>query len=107
MPSKKLPATITSPRHGQKKSGANIQRASREVQPATKKQQLIDLMSGAKPVSVEKMSKTLHWQPHTVRAAITGLRKSGFVVDSSKGPDGGGACYQIVSHSQSIEPAAR
>ena len=56
-----------------------------EARPATKKQQLIDLLSGAKPVAAEKVSKTLDWQPHTVRAAITGLRKAGFVVDTTKG----------------------
>jgi DNA-binding IscR family transcriptional regulator len=61
-----------------------------------------------RPVSVasEKLSKTLDWQPHTVRSAITGLRKAGFVVDSTKGSDGSATCYQIVSHPQSVEPAA-
>jgi predicted transcriptional regulator len=79
---------------------------SRQGGSTTKKQRLINLLSGGKPATAEKVSKTLDWQPHTVRAAITGLRKAGFVVDSTKGSDGGGACYLIVSQPQSTEPAA-
>ena len=107
MPSRKQPGTSKSPRRVQNKSVASIKRSPSEAGTTTKKQQLIDLLSGAKPVKVEKVSKTLGWQLHTVRAAIAGLRKLGFVIDSTKGPDGGGACYQIVSQPQSIEPAAR
>ena len=106
MPSKKLPTTKNPPRRAQNKPITSIKRTAQEVGPATKKQQLIDLLSGAKSVSVEKMSEALGWQPHTVRAAITGLRKAGFLVDSTKGSDGSGTCYQIVSHPQSIEPSA-
>ena len=106
MPSKQQPATSKSARRVHNKSVASIKRASREVQPATKKQRLINLLSGAKPVAAEKLSKTLDWQPHTVRAAITRLRKAGFVIDNTRGFDGSGTCYQIVSHPQSIEPAA-
>ena len=107
MPSKKQPGTPSSPSRTEKKPVASIKRTSQVAGRVTKKQQLIDLLSGAKPVTTDKVSKTLDWQPHTVRAAITGLRKAGFVVDSTKGFDGSGTCYQIVIHPQSIEPAAR
>ncbi len=107
MRSKKQPGTSKSPQRVHNKPIAGIKRPLREARSATKKQQLIDLLSGAKPVTAEKVSRTFDWQPHTVRAAITGLRKAGFVVDSTRGSDGSGTCYQIVSHSQSIEPAAR
>ncbi len=105
MPTKKLPATTSSPRRAQK-SAASIKVTTQAIRPATKKQQLIDLLSGAKPVTADKASKTLDWQPHTLRAAITGLRKAGFVVDTTKGPDGGGTCYRIVNHPQSTGAAA-
>ncbi|MEE4236157.1 MAG: DUF3489 domain-containing protein, partial [Anderseniella sp.] len=85
MPSKKQPGTPISPSRTEKKPLASIKRSPQEANPATKKQQLIDLLSGAKPVAAEKVSKTLDGQPHTVRTAITGLRKSGFVIDSTKG----------------------
>ena len=106
MPTKKLPATTSSPRRAQKKPVASIEVTTRAPRSATKKQRLIDLLSGAKPVATEKVSKTLDWQPHTVRAAITGLRKAGFVIDSMRASDGSGTCYKIVIHPQSIEPAA-
>lgn len=106
MPSKKQPGPVKSNGRAQKKLVASIKRTSRMVRPATKKQQLIDLLSGAKPVTADRLSQKLDWQPHTVRAAITGLRKAGFVVDSTKGPDGGGTCYRIVSLSQSTDEAA-
>ena len=106
MPSTKLPATTSSPRQAQKTPVAGINRTPLEARPATKKQQLIDLLSGAKPVAAEKVSKTLDWQSHTVRAAITGLRKAGFVIDTTKAADGGGACYRIVGKPRSTSEAA-
>ncbi len=106
MPSKKQPGTPISPSRTEKKPVASIKRTSQVARPATKKQRLIDLLSGAKPVAAEKVSKTLDWQPHTVRAAITGLRKAGFVIDTTKGSDCGGTCYRIVGSSKSVSAAA-
>jgi len=106
MPSKKQPASALSAKRAERKQGPSTKRTAQTTTATTKKQQLIDLLSGAKPVTAEKVSKTLDWQPHTLRAAITGLRKAGFVVDNTKRPDGSGTCYQIVSQPQSIEPAA-
>jgi DNA-binding IscR family transcriptional regulator len=106
MPSKKQPASALSAKRAERKQGPSTKRTAQTTTATTKKQQLIDLLSGAKPVATEKVSKTLEWQPHTVRAAIAGLRKAGFVVDSTKGPDGGGTCYRIVSHPQSTGAVA-
>ena len=106
MPSKKQPSTSKSRRRVHNKTVAGIKRPPKEAIATTKKQQLIDLLSAAKPVTADKVSKTLDWQPHTVRAAITGLRKTGFVIDSTKGADGGGTCYQIVGKLQSAGAAA-
>jgi len=45
---------------------------------------------------VATMSGKLGWQPHTTRAAMTGLRKAGHDIVAAK-PDGGGAAtYRIV-----------
>ena len=71
-----------------------------QSKPRTKKQQLIDLLAGEEPMTVEMLSKALDWQPHTVRAAITKLRKAGFAIDSAKPSDGGGTCYRIVDQVQ-------
>jgi predicted ArsR family transcriptional regulator len=106
MPSKKQPSTSKSPRRVHNKSVASVKRPLQEARPTTKKQQLIGLLSGGKPVTADKVGRTLDWQPHTVRAAMTGLRKAGFVIDSKRGSDGSARCYQIVSQPQSTESAA-
>jgi biotin operon repressor len=71
-----------------------------QAKPKRKKHQLIDLLAGEKPVMVEMLSKALDWQPHTVRGAITKLRKAGFAIDSAKPSDGGGTCYRIFDQVQ-------
>ena len=106
MPSKKQPDLSKSPQRLDNKSVASNKRKPQKATPTTKKQQLIGLLSGAKPVTADKVGRKLDWQLHTVRAAITGLRKAGFAIDSTKGSGGDGTSYQIVSHPQSIEPAA-
>ena len=43
----------------------------------TKVDQVLDLMSRSSGASIEELQGSTGWQPHSVRAAITGLRKSG------------------------------
>lgn len=43
----------------------------------TKKAKLIALMKRKGGISLANASKSLGWQPHTVRAAISRLRKNG------------------------------
>ena len=43
----------------------------------TKKAQLIRLLKGRHGADAATLSKRLGWQPHTVRAALSGLRKAG------------------------------
>lgn len=47
----------------------------------TRRDQLIRLLSGRHGVSAAAISKKLNWQPHTTRAALSGLRKSGIVIE--------------------------
>ena len=62
----------------------------------TKKAQLIDLLSKAKPVSLDTLSSALGWQRHTTSAAITRLRQEGLNVLSIK-KEGVSRTYQIES----------
>ena len=56
-----------------------------EAPPAsTKRAQLISLLERAEGASVAEVGQRLGWLPHTVRAAITGLRKAGREVTRSK-----------------------
>ena len=45
--------------------------------------------------SIDELTRALGWQPHTVRAAITGLRKRGYAVTSSKRQDGTSAYHAL------------
>jgi len=45
-----------------------------------KKAQLSGMLSRQKGATMAQLEKALAWQPHTVRAAISGLRKSGMNV---------------------------
>lgn len=46
----------------------------------TKRARLIQLMQRKGGVSLAAASKSLAWQPHTVRAAISRLRKAGHTI---------------------------
>ena len=54
---------------------------------STKRAQLIAMLERAEGASVTEIGQRLGWLPHTVRAAITGLRKTGREVTRSKDAD--------------------
>ena len=47
------------------------------VKPGTKQARLVDYLSRPWGASIADLGRLLGWQPHTVRAALTGLRKKG------------------------------
>lgn len=61
----------------------------------TKRDQVIALLSRNEGASIDVLIAATGWLPHTTRAALTGLRQKGFVLDRSKGGDGR-AVYRIV-----------
>jgi predicted ArsR family transcriptional regulator len=62
----------------------------------TKKDQLIRLLGAKSGRRADDLSKTLGWQPHTLRAAVSGLRKAGYHVSCEKHGTGS-AKYRIIS----------
>ena len=54
---------------------------------STKRAQLIGMLERPEGASVAEIGQRLGWLPHTVRAAITGLRKAGCEVTRSKDAD--------------------
>jgi hypothetical protein len=50
----------------------------------TKQALLYDLLTRKGGASLEELVAATGWLPHTTRAALTGLRKRGFVVDKAK-----------------------
>ena len=63
----------------------------------SKKTWVIDMLRQPEGSTIAEISTALGWQPHTTRAAITGLRKAGHKVETAKPEDGGfGLIYRIA-----------
>jgi hypothetical protein len=52
------------------------------------------------------LSERLGWQAHTVRAALSGLRKQGHQILATKAAKTGEAVYQVVKPTEPMEQAA-
>ena len=63
----------------------------------TKKEELIQMLTRKAGADVAMISDKLGWQTHTTRAALTGLRKTGFEVVGEKPDDGKPTRYRIVA----------
>ena len=50
----------------------------------TKRDQLAGLLLRDEGATLDQMSAAMGWLPHTTRAALTGLRKAGYAIDSDK-----------------------
>jgi hypothetical protein len=69
--------------------------ASSGVKPASKLQCLAALLVRDEGATLDHMIAATGWLPHTTRAAMTGLRKKGYVIDSDK--LGGVRTYRAVA----------
>ncbi|MEQ8229331.1 MAG: DUF3489 domain-containing protein [Rhodospirillales bacterium] len=54
----------------------------------TKPQTILKLIKRSKGASLGALEKATGWQPHSVRAAMTGLRKAGHTIERSKDAKG-------------------
>lgn len=54
----------------------------------TKMSVVIDLLKGERGASIAALMKSTGWQAHSVRAALTGLRKKGHALTRTKGETG-------------------
>lgn len=70
----------------------------------SKKDQLVALLSKPNGARISVIVERLGWQAHTVRAALSGLRKQGIEVAASKSPKTGETFYAIVA-SAKVEDA--
>ncbi len=61
----------------------------------TKKARLISLLSKDNGADVVSLSRRLGWQPHSTRAALSGLRKSGYEIELTKPCGGKPSRYHI------------
>lgn len=71
-----------------------------EPQPArpqrqTKSSAVVALLQRPEGATLAEMVGATGWQPHTTRAALTGLKKKDFLIDKGKRDDA--TCYRIVA----------
>ena len=67
-----------------RRAGATAASAADRPPASTKRAMLIDMLGRAEGASVAEIGQRLGWLPHTVRAALTGLRHAGWEVSRSK-----------------------
>lgn len=65
--------------------------------PPTKHNQLKRLLTKPGGVRASVLGKRLGWQPHTIRAAISGLRKSGHTIVRKPSKSTGESIYWLQS----------
>ena len=63
----------------------------------SKKGRLVRLLSNPKGARVLSLCKSLGWQKHTVRAAISGLRAAGYAIETYASSNDGVTVYRIMS----------
>ncbi len=59
-----------------------------DIKPQTKRALLQKLVTRKSGASIEAIQRRLNWQPHTIRAEISRLRKQGIVVICTPTPKG-------------------
>ncbi|MEL6243848.1 MAG: DUF3489 domain-containing protein [Pseudomonadota bacterium] len=76
---------------------AGSARKKKQTARKTKREQLVRLLGGKSGADIASLCAKLGWQPHTTRAATTGLRKAGYEIKTERANDGRPARYRIVS----------
>ena len=66
------------------------------ARPGTKKALIIALLRRKHGATLDDLIAATGWLPHTARAALTGLRHKGYVLDRSKNQDGR-AIYRVAA----------
>ncbi|TDK37560.1 DUF3489 domain-containing protein [Rhizobium deserti] len=69
----------------------------------SKKDQLLALVTKPGGTRISVLTERLGWQAHTVRAALSGLRKQGHQILATKAPKTGEAVYQVVKPTEPTE----
>jgi DNA-binding transcriptional regulator PaaX len=62
----------------------------------TKATLMREMLEGEGGASLDDLCKATGWQPHTVRAALSGLRKAGHAIDRTR-DDAGKSIYRVTA----------
>ncbi len=63
----------------------------------TKSATILKLLSRPKGASITQLQKATDWQAHSIRAALTGLRKKGHEIERSGKDRKGGTVYRMAN----------
>lgn len=77
-----------------RKSSPGKRTPASKAKPQTKSAIVIGLLRRPAGASLAELIEVTGWQPHTTRAALTGLKKKGHRIDKSKRDEV--TCYRIV-----------
>jgi hypothetical protein len=78
------------------RAGATETEATMPANP-TKTATILKLLRRPKGASIAQLQKATDWQAHSIRAALTGLRKKGHEIDRSSQDTRGGTVYRIAN----------
>jgi hypothetical protein len=83
--------------HGQQPNSGNEVEENPTTEPrsGSKAELVLNLLRRSEGATLDELMKATGWLPHTTRAALTGLRKKGHVVEKSK--RGEATCYWIAA----------
>ena len=73
-----------SPRRANKRAPEATTPVAAPARQVTKRDQLVALLDRDEGATLDQMIGATGWLPHTTRAALTGLRKAGYAIDSDK-----------------------
>lgn len=75
------------------------------AKPQSKSAAVIKLLSRARGATVVEMQTTTNWQPHSVRAYLSGLRKAGRTLGKEERKSGE-TCYRLIAEATTTPDAA-
>ena len=82
--------------------GVEQRRRTQTTKSASKKGTLISLLSNPKGARVLSLCKALGWQKHTVRAAVSGLRADGYVIETHPSSRDRVTVYRITERPHTV-----
>jgi hypothetical protein len=71
--------------------------AGRGLRAGTKQALIVALLSNEEGATLDALIDATGWLPHTMRAALTGLRKKGYRIERKGGAGEGPSAYRVVS----------
>ena len=79
-----------------------VKAAPRQPRPGSKRACVMALLSRAEGATAAEMMAATEWLPHTVRALLSGLRKTGCTIERERQPERG-TTYRVAA--APVEPA--